>query len=60
MATKKVTGAKKPLTLHKHYLVDVRRFAKDLGLTDDDWGKALDCKMITRNKKRYLAIRVDE
>ena len=58
MATKKVTGAKKPLTLHKHYLVDIRRFAKDLKLTDDDWGKNLECRMISRDKKRYLALRI--
>ncbi len=49
---------KKPLTLHKHYLVDIRRFKEKLAMTDESWGKDLETIMVSRNKKRYLAIRI--
>ena len=57
MATNKETPKKKeasvkkerkPLTLHKHYLVDIRRYAKDLGIDEGDFGKNLDTQIITR------------
>ena len=57
MTAKKET-TKKALTLHKHYLVDIRRFKKDLAMTDDSWGKDLETIIVSRNKKRYLALRI--
>ena len=60
LATKKETAKKerKPLTLHKHYLVDIRRYAKDLDIDEGDFGKNLDTQIITRNKVKYLALRI--
>ncbi len=49
---------RKPLTLHKHYLVDIRRFSKDLGMSEESFGKDLETVMVSRNKKRFLAIRI--
>jgi len=57
-APKKVPKERKPLTLHKHYLVDIRRYAKDLGIDEGDFGKNLDTQIITRNKVKYLALRI--
>ncbi len=56
--TAKKKRERKPLTLHKHYLVDIRRFKKDLAMTDESWGKDLETIVVSRNKKRYLAIRI--
>jgi len=59
MTQKKVKNkSKKPLTLHKHYLVDIRRFRKELELSEESFGKNLDTIIITRKKKKYLALRV--
>ncbi len=55
---RKEKKSKKPLTLHKHYLVDIRRFKLDLKLDTNSFGKDLETLVITRNKKRYLALRV--
>ena len=54
----KTKKPRKALTLHKHYLVDIRRFIKDLELSEESWGKSLETKIITRNKVKYLALRV--
>jgi len=63
-APKSKTSAKKkerkPLTLHKHYLVDIRRYAKDLGITEGDFGKNLDTRVIKKNGVKYLALRIDD
>lgn len=59
METKaKEVKPRKKLTLHKHYLVDIRRFSKELGITEEDFGKSLETKIITRNKVKFLALRV--
>ena len=55
---KKEKKERKALTLHQHYLVDIRRFAKDLGISDSDFGKELGTLIITRKNKKYLALRV--
>ena len=43
------TKERKPLSLHKHWLIDVRRHAPELGWSEDDWGRALNAKV--RNSK---------
>lgn len=59
MATKKTSKKeRKALTLHKHYLVDIRRYADELGMSPSDFGKALETRIITRNKVKYVAIRL--
>lgn len=58
MAAKKEAKPRKALTLHKHFLVDIRRFSKALGITEEDFGKSLETKIITRNRVKFLALRV--
>ena len=60
MEVKKIVKKKerKALTLHKHYLIDIRRFKKELNLDSSSFGRELETKIISRDKKRYLAIRV--
>ena len=60
MAGKKAAKKKerKPLTLHKHYLVDIRRYAKDLGLGEWSFGNALETRITTRKGVKYLELRV--
>ena len=50
--------SRKPLTLHRHYLVDIRRFAEKLGISEEDWGKPLETKVTSSKGKKFLRIRV--
>ena len=52
------TKTRKALTLHKEYLVDIRRFKEALGISEESFGKSLETKIITRNKVKFLALRV--
>ena len=54
----KTKKPRKALTLHKHYLVDIRRFASELGLTEANFGSELETKVYKSNGKTYLRLRV--
>lgn len=49
---------RKALTLHKEYLIDIRRFKKELNLDTSSFGRSLETRIIRKDKKVYLALRV--
>lgn len=44
MAKSKASKERKALTLHKHYLIDLRRFKEFLSMDETDYGRPLVIK----------------
>lgn len=59
-AAKKTPKERKPLTLHKHWLIDIRRFKAYLNAGEDKFGNELGIKKtkITVDGKKYNAITI--
>lgn len=59
-SSKKKNSERKPLTLHKHWLIDIRRYKDYLDAGEEKWGNELEIRQtkITVNGKKVPAITI--
>lgn len=60
MGKKKEKKERKRLTLHKHYIIDIRRFKDYLEIEEEDWGRELEIRetKITFKGEKIKAINI--